>query len=91
MQKPEELPEIKKKPTDYENIKLSRDEYEVKNRKRKELAARLAIESDRIQKELEIEGENDLGAVSTEDSDEVQTVRTKGRPRKNKQENKEEV
>lgn len=55
----QELPEVKKKPTNPNRLNMTRDQAMEENRKAKELQARLAIESERIQKELEEEGERE--------------------------------
>lgn len=53
------LPPVEIVETDHENIKLSRDQFEEKYRKKRELKARLELEKIRIEKELETEGSED--------------------------------
>lgn len=68
-----------------ENLFISRDEFVAKRTKEKELKKRLAVESERISKEIEAEGGKD--EEQFEESDELQTVETvmkkkQGRPKK---------
>lgn len=51
----EELPEVKKVKTNYNNINLSRDEFIDKRRKEKALEARLELAKKKIESELEEE------------------------------------
>lgn len=55
MKAEKELPEVKKVKTDFNNINLSKDEFEAKYRKERELEARMEVEKVRIEKELEKE------------------------------------
>lgn len=55
----QELPEVKRVKTDFNNINLSKEEFIAKRRKEKEFEARLEIEKEKIEKELEEEGAKD--------------------------------
>lgn len=57
MKAQKELPEVEKVETDHENLHLSRDEFEAKYRKKKEIKSKLKIEQARLERELEEEVE----------------------------------
>lgn len=52
MKAQQELPPIKKVETDFNNINLSRDQFEEKYRKKKEIEGKLALEKLRLEREF---------------------------------------
>ena len=54
--------------TDHENLHLSRDQFEAKYRKKKEIAAKLKLEQNRLEEEARKE-EEELAKIGKEDQD----------------------
>lgn len=58
--------------TDHENLKLSRDQFELKYRKKAEIKAKLALEKARLE-ELAEQEEKELEAVGSQDNNKTAT------------------